>query len=86
MDSNKKPGAALLAVAARVDVVWDGLSQTVKESELAESSMAAAVTVARAQQLLAQESAIDEPAVCLLLFSCAVASAGGPQHGVSGDI
>jgi hypothetical protein len=78
-----KSGAAFLAAAARVEVVRAGLSQAVRESELAESSRAA---VARAQQLLAQASAIVDPSEGLLLLPCAVGSAEGPQHGISGDV
>jgi hypothetical protein len=80
----KKSGAALMAAATRVEVVWAGLSQVVRESKLAKSSRAAAV--ARAQQLLAQASLFVESSVGLLLLPGAVASAGGPQHGVSGDV
>ncbi len=53
---------------ARVEVVREGLSQAVREFELAESSRAAAV--ARAQQLLAQASAIDDPPAVFLLLPC----------------
>jgi hypothetical protein len=75
--------AVVLAVAARVEGVRAGLSQVVRENELAESSRAAAV--GRAQQLLAQASGIDDSSAGLLLLPCAVAGAGGPQQGVSGD-
>ncbi len=82
----KKPGAALLAAAARVVAVRAGLSQAVREAERAESSRGRAAAVAVAQQLLAQAFTIDDPSAGLLLLHFAVASARGPQHGVSGDV
>ncbi len=62
----------------------DTVYQAVRESELAESSRAAAV--ARAQQLLTQATMIDDSSAGLLLLPGAVASAGGPQQGVSGVV
>ncbi len=50
------------------------LSQAVRETELAESSRAAAVALA--QQLIAQASAIEDSPAGLLLIPCAVAGAG----------
>ncbi len=80
----KKSGAALLAVAARVEVIRAGLSQEVRQAVQAASSRAAAV--AGAQQLLAQASMFVDSSVGLLLLPGAVASAGGPQQGVSGVV
>ncbi len=77
-------GAALLAVAARVEAVRAGLSQEVRQAEQAGSSRAAAV--AGAQQMLAQATMIEESPAGLLLLPGVVASAGGPQHGVSGVV
>ncbi len=81
----KKLGAALLAVAARVEGIRAGLSQEVsRQSEQAASSRAAAV--AGAQQQLAQASMIVDlvdSSGGFLLLPGAVASAGGPKQGVS---
>ncbi len=60
------------------------LSQVVRESDRAVNSRAAAVAVA--QQLLEQASAVEDNSEGLLLLPGAVASAGGPQHGVSGVV
>jgi hypothetical protein len=79
-----KSGAAFLAAAARAEVVRAGLSQGLRRAEQAASSRAAAV--AGAQQLLAQASLFVESSVGFLLLPGAVASAGGPQQGVSGVV
>ena len=65
-------------------MVRAGLSQGLRRAEQAASSRAAAV--AGAQQLLAQASLFVESSVGFLLLPGAVASAGGPQQGVSGVV
>jgi hypothetical protein len=72
-----KSGAALLAVAARVEAVRAGLSQDVRQAEQTGSSRA----VAGAQQMLAQATMIDESPAGLLLLPGVVASAGAPSTG-----
>jgi hypothetical protein len=66
-------------------VVRAGLSQEVtRQAEQAASSRAAAV--AGVQQLLAQATMTIDSSAGLLLLPGAVASAGGPQQGVSGVV
>ncbi len=66
-------------------MVRAGLSQEVtRQAEQAASSRAAAV--AGVQQLLAQATMTIDSSAGLLLLPGAVASAGGPQQGVSGVV
>ncbi len=65
-------------------MVRAGLSQEVRQAEQSASSRAAAV--AGVQQLLAQATMIVDSSAGLFLLPGAVASAGGPQQGVSGVV
>ncbi len=69
-------------MAARVEEARAGLSQVVREAELAESSRVAAASAA--QQLLAQAFVIDDSLAGLLLLPCVAPGTGGPQQGASG--